>query len=41
VSCAGFNFEFTLGFHTCSVGDGDLEERVSGITSSFLLVLPP
>jgi len=31
VSCAGFISEFTLGFHTCPVGDGNLEERVSGV----------
>ena len=34
VSCAGFNSDFTLGFHTYLVGDGNLEERVSGITIS-------
>jgi len=34
VSYAGFNSKFTLGFHTYSVGDGDLEERVSGISIS-------
>jgi len=32
MSCAGFNSKFTFGFHTYPIGDGDLEERVSGIT---------
>jgi hypothetical protein len=32
MSYAGFNSKFTLDFHTCLVGDDDLEERVSGIT---------
>ena len=34
MSYAGINFDFTLSFHTCPVGDGDLEDRVFGITIS-------
>ena len=34
VSYAGFNSDFTLGFHTCLVGDDDFEERVCGIIIS-------
>ena len=32
VSCERFNSEFTFSFRTCPIGDGDMEERASGIT---------